>query len=152
MKNLEGKESCSLLCSLIVFGQLQQLFPTSDAERGVRRPGLSPRLPQTSWVTQGRSRPLLAFIFSSDKQSLKKIYFGFLKKYKTKQKIQVPRNGFCFGFFFLNYIYFMTNTKSNVKTSLAGGLVYSSPLWTLSCLLMKHVLMAVVEEGLQRPS
>lgn len=112
--------------------QLQEPFLTSDAETGVRSPGLYPRLPGTSWVTQGRSQPLFAFLFFSDKQSLNKIYsvvcVGFFK-YKTK--IQVPRNGIFLKNFW-NYIYFITNPKSNVKTSLADSLVYSSPLGTLS--------------------
>lgn len=110
-----------------------------------------PRLPQTSWATQDKSWPLFAFILS-DKQSLNKIY-RYIFKYKRKKNSSskeyiLGQIGFVFGGGRIYYFCFITNTLSNLKTSLADRLVYSSPLWTISYLLMKFVLMVTVEEEL----
>lgn len=124
------------------FCQHQQPFLTyfRDSETGVRRLGFYPRRPRASWVTPGKSRPLFACIFLSDKQSLNKIYFVIWR-----------------GFFNINqnYIYmvlklflFHYKTKSDVNTSPADR-VYRLP-WELSPIFsFKKVLMTAVEKGLQ---
>lgn len=113
------------------FCQHQQPFLTyfRDSETGVRRLGFYPRWPQPSWVTLGKSWPLFAFIFLSDKQSVNKIYFLIWRGF-----FNINRN---YIYMVLNFFYFITNTKSNVNTSPADR-VYSAPLRTLSYLLIQE--------------